>query len=187
MQLDSDRTLGRSGFVVSLLALGAMTFGTESWGADEAAAGAIFDAYRAAGGNFIDTADVCAGGRSQELLGAFIKQTKSRDEVVLATKFGFNTQLGNPDAGGNGAKNIHRALEGPSKRLGTDYTDLDWMHAYDEVMPVEELLQTLGDLVRSGKIRCFGLADMRAWLALKASTIANVRGIPGPIALQMEF
>ena len=164
-----------------------MTFGTEGWGADEAAARAVFDAHRAACGNFIDTADVYAGGRSEELLGSFIKQTRSRAEVVLATRFGFTAQQGNPNAGGNGVKNVHRALEGSLRRLGTDYIDPYWMHVYDGVTPVEELLQILGNLVRAGRIRYFGLADMPVWVALKASTIASVRGILGPIALQMEY
>ncbi|MGL5012050.1 MAG: aldo/keto reductase, partial [Paracoccaceae bacterium] len=94
---------------------------------------------------------------------------------------------GNPNAGGNGAKNIHRALDASLRRLGTDYIDLYWMHIWDGVTPVEEILQTLGDLVRAGKIRYFGLSDMPAWLATKAATIASERRIPGPIAMQLEY
>lgn len=197
MSLRTYRTLGRSGLVVSPVALGTMTFGPGGWNADDAAARAIFDAYREAGGNFIDTADIYSGGASEALVGQFIRDTGSRDEVVLATKFAFNASAsplaaaqaggGNPNAGGAGAKNIHRALEGSLRRLGTDYIDLYWMHIWDGVTPVEEIVQTLGDLVRSGKIRYYAFSDMPAWLAMKAATIAAERRIPGPIAIQVEY
>ena len=95
--------------------------------------------------------------------------------------------MGNPNAGGAGAKNIHRALDASLRRLGTDYIDLYWMHVWDGLTPVEEIVQTLGDLVRAGKIRYFAFSDMPAWLAMKAATIAAERRIPGPIALQVEY
>lgn len=195
--LTQFHTLGRSGLVVSPLALGTMTFGTDRWGADEATSRAIFAAYREAGGNFIDTADIYSGGISEEMTGRFIAETGSRDEMVLATKFAFNASAsplaatqpggGNPNAGGAGAKNIHRALHASLKRLGTDYIDLYWMHIWDGVTPIEEIIQTLGDLVRAGKIRYYALSDMPAWLAMKAATIAAERRVPGPIAMQLEY
>ena len=197
MSLTAYRSLGRSGLVVSPLALGTMTFGPGEWGADEATSRAIFDAYRAAGGNFIDTADIYGGGESESLVGKFIADHGARDEIVLATKFGFNGSAspltatragdGNPNAGGAGAKNIHRALDASLKRLRTDYIDLYWMHIWDGVTPVEEIVQTLGDLVRAGKIRYYGLSDMPAWLAMKAATIASERRAPGPIVMQLEY
>ena len=197
MSLTDFRTLGRSGLVVSPLALGTMTFGPGEWGTDRGTARAIFDAYREAGGNFIDTADIYSGGESERLVGAFITETRARDDVVLATKFGFNGSAsplaatqgggGNPNAGGAGAKNIHRALDASLKRLGTDYIDLYWMHVWDGVTPVEEIVQTLGDLVRVGKIRYFGFSDMPAWVGCKAATIALERRIPGPVAMQLEY
>ncbi len=197
MSLTDFRTLGRSGLVVSPLALGTMTFGPGPFGADEMTSRSIFDAYRAAGGNFVDTADIYSGGASEELVGKFIHETGARDEIVLATKFGFNgssspltanqSSGGNPHAGGAGAKNIHRALEQSLRRLGTDYIDLYWMHIWDGVTPVEEIVQTMGDLVRSGKIRYFGFSDMPAWVAMKAATIASERRVPGPIAMQLEY
>ncbi|WP_161883186.1 aldo/keto reductase [Deinococcus alpinitundrae] len=187
MNLTNYRTLGRSGLVVSPLALGTMTFGNASWGSDDGVSQQIFDAYLDAGGNFIDTADVYSGGRSEELVGRFIAERGARDRVVLATKFGFNAERGNPHAGGNGRKQIYRALEGSLKRLGTDYVDLYWLHVYDMVTPVEEVLQTLGDLVRAGHIRYFGFSDMPAWYAMKAATLAQVQGVPGPVAMQMEY
>ena len=197
MSLTNFRTLGRSGLVVSPIALGTMTFGPGGWNADDATSRAIFDAYRSAGGNFIDTADVYSGGGSETLVGRFIKDTGSRDEVVLATKFAFNASAnplvathaggGNPNAGGAGAKNIHRALDASLRRLGTDYIDLYWMHIWDGVTPVEEIVQTLGDLVRAGKIRYYALSDMPAWVATKAATIAAERRVPGPVAIQVEY
>ena len=174
-----------------------MTFGPGQWGASEPTSRDIFNAYREAGGNFVDTADIYSGGESERLVGQFIKEIGSRDEIVLATKFAFNRSAsplvasqggaGNPNAGGAGAKNIHRALDASLKRLGTDYIDLYWMHIWDGVTPVEEIVQTLGDLVRAGKIRYYAFSDMPAWLAMKAATIAAERRIPGPIAIQVEY
>lgn len=162
MSLTTFRTLGRSGLVVSPLALGTMTFGTPRWGSGDEVSEAVFNAYVGAGGNFLDTADVYSGGRSEEMLGGYIASRGLRDQVVLATKFSFGGQAGNPNVGGNGRKNIHRALEGSLRRLKTDYADLYWLHAYDSVTPVEEVLQTLGDLVRAGKIRYFGFSNVPA-------------------------
>jgi aryl-alcohol dehydrogenase-like predicted oxidoreductase len=109
MNLKSYRTLGRCGLVVSPLALGTMTFGAGRWGVESVDARAIFDAYLEAGGNFIDTADIYGGGRSEDMLGGFIADAGVRDRVVLATKFTWNQQPGNPNAGGNG-RNPHGAL-----------------------------------------------------------------------------
>ena len=197
MSLAQFRTLGRSGLVVSPVALGTMTFGPGDWGADEATSRSIFNAYREAGGNFVDTADIYSGGESEALVGRFIGEAGCRDEVVLATKFAFNGSVsplakaqagrGNPNAGGAGSKNIHRALEASLRRLGTEYVDLYWMHIWDGVTPVEEIVQTLGDLVRAGKIRYYALSDMPAWLAMRAATIAQERRIPGPVAIQVEY
>lgn len=187
MSLSDFRTLGRSGLVVSPLALGTMTFGTPRWGSADEVSEAIFNAYAEAGGNFIDTADVYAKGRSEELVGDYVAKRHLREQLVLATKFGFNAQPGNPHAGGNGRKNIYRALEGSLRRLQTDYIDLYWLHVWDMVTPVEEVLQSLGDLVRAGKIRYFGFSDMPAWYATKAATLAAAHGVPGPIAMQLEY
>jgi len=188
MNLSDFRTLGRSGLVVSPLALGAMTFGAPGWGSSDEVSEAVFNAYVEAGGNFIDTADVYSGGRSEELLGGYIAERGLRDELVLATKFAFHGgEAGNPNAGGNGRKNIYRALEGSLRRLRTDYVDLYWMHVWDRVTPVEELLQSLGDLVRAGKIRYFGLSDAPAWYTAKAAALASAHNVPGPIALQLAY
>ncbi|ULH17474.1 aldo/keto reductase (plasmid) [Deinococcus sp. KNUC1210] len=187
MTLTDFRTLGRSGLIVSPLALGTMTFGTPRWGSTDHDAAAVFGTYLEAGGNFIDTADVYAGGRSEELVGQFVAEHRVRDRVVLATKFGFSAERGNPHAGGNGRKHIHQALEGSLRRLKTEYIDLYWLHVWDMVTPVEEVLQTLGDLVRAGTIRYFGFSDMPAWYTTKAATLAHVHNVPGPIGMQLEY
>lgn len=187
MTLTDFRTLGRSGLVVSPLALGTMTFGTNRWGTSADESQDVFNAYVEAGGNFIDTADVYAGGKSEELLGGYVAERKLRDQLVLATKFGFGAQAGNPNAGGNGRKQIYRALEGSLRRLQTDYVDMYWLHVWDAVTPADEVLQTLGDLVRAGKIRYFGLSDNPAWYAAQLATLAQAHGVPGPIAMQLEY
>lgn len=187
MKLTDYRTLGRSGLIVSPLALGTMTFGTARWGSPDKTSEAIFDAYVEAGGNFFDTADTYAKGRSEELLGGYVAARGLRDQVVLATKFTWNAVPGVPVTSGNGRKNIYRALEGSLKRLQTDHVDLYWLHHWDMVTPVEEVLQTLGDLVRAGRIRYFGFSNVPAWYAAQAATLAGVHGVPGPVALQLEY
>src|SRR6201996_3963071 len=174
MSLDAYYTLGRSGLRVSRLALGTMTFG-ESWGWGAAAdtSRAMFDRYLDAGGNFIDTADLYTDGASEELLGKFIEDSGTRDRVVLSTKFTYNAQPGNPNAGGNGRKNIMRAVEASLRRLQTDYIDLYLLHTWDRVTPAEEVMRTLDDLVRAGKIRYAGLSDVPAWYAARAQTRAQ--------------
>lgn len=186
MLLTDFRTLGRSGLVVSPLALGTMTFGAPRWGTSDEVSQAIFNAYVDVGGNFVDTADIYSGGHCEELLGRFVADRHLRDQVVLATKFTWNATQ-NPNAGGSGRKNIYRALEGSLRRLQTDYIDLYWMHSWDIVTPAEEVLQTLGDLVRAGKIRYFGLSGVPAWYMTQLALLAQFHGVPGPIALQPEY
>ena len=121
MSLKDYVTLGRSGLRVSPLCLGAMTFGTEwGFGTDENGAVALFDRYLEQGGNFLDTADGYTNGKSEELVGKFVSEQGVRHRVVIATKFTMNTEPGNPNAGGNGRKNIYRALEGSLQRLKSD-------------------------------------------------------------------
>ena len=180
--------LGRSGLRVSPLCLGAMTFGTEwGFGVDESASQAIFDRYIELGGNFVDTADAYTAGKSEDLTGKFIADRHLRDRIVLATKFTFNTDPGNPNAGGNGRKNIYRALESSLRRLKTDYVDLYWLHAWDTVTPVEEVISTMNDLVRAGKIRHYGFSDTPAWYVSRAQTLAECKATEQLIALQLEY
>ena len=157
-RLDSYVTLGRSGLRVSPLCLGTMTFGTEwGWGSEEGVARQVFDKYIEAGGNFVDTANVYTEGHSEELLGKFIADKGLRDQVVLATKFTFNPVPGDPNAGGNGRKNIYRSLEDSLRRLKTDYVDLYWLHAWDTLTPVEEVVSTLH--VVGGRAGCLSFAS----------------------------
>jgi aryl-alcohol dehydrogenase-like predicted oxidoreductase len=188
MRLNEYTTLGRSGLRVSPLCLGTMTFGTEwGWGAEENVSRQLLDLYLEAGGNFIDTADGYTLGKSEEMLGKFIAERKLRDRIVLATKFTFNADPANPNAGGNGRKNIHRALEGSLRRLQTDYIDLYWLHAWDAVTPVEEVVASLNDLVRQGKILHYGFSDTPAWYLSRAYTLAEKEGKDPLIALQLEY
>ncbi|MDG4897805.1 aldo/keto reductase [Mesorhizobium sp. WSM4976] len=181
-------TLGNSGLRVSRLALGTMTFGTEwGWGAERDTARAMFDAYVDAGGNFFDTADLYTGGTAETWLGEFVAERGLRDKAVIATKFTFNSEPGNPNAGGNGRKNIMRAVDASLKRLGTDYIDLYLLHVWDRITPAEEVLRTLDDLVRAGKVRHIGLSDVPAWYAGRAQAIAELRGYEPVSALQLEY
>ena len=186
LPLTNYRTLGRSGLAVSPLALGTMTFGTSRWGSGDEVSRDVFNVYTEAGGNFVDTADVYAGGRSEEMLGKFIAERGVRDSVVISTKSGFAAGQG-PHAGGNGAKHVHAALNGSLKRLQTDFIDLYWVHVWDSVTPAEELLETMTNLVRSGKIRYWGMSNSPAWLVAKVATLAAARGLPGPIAMQYFY
>jgi aryl-alcohol dehydrogenase-like predicted oxidoreductase len=188
MSLQDYIALGRSGLRVSPLSLGTMTFGTEwGWGSEEAQAREIFDRYVDQGGNFVDTANLYTGGKSEQMVGKFIGEKQLRDRIVLATKFTFNTEQGNPNTGGNGRKNIYQALEASLRRLQTDYIDLYWLHAWDTVTPVEEVVSTLNDLVGHGKIRYYGFSDTPAWYVARAQTLAEKEGKERLIALQLEY
>lgn len=187
MSLTNFRTLGRSGLVVSPLALGTMTFGADRWGSAEQGSRAVFDAYVDAGGNVIDTADVYSGGRSEEMVGRFIEQRGLRDQLVLATKAGFSRERGNVNAGGNGAKNLYSALDRSLTRLRTDSVDLYWIHIWDMVTPAEEVLHTMDALVTSGKVRYVGISNAPAWYIAQLAVLAAERDRAVPIALQYEY
>ena len=180
--------LGKSGLLVSPLCLGTMTFGTEwGWGVSKEASFEMMAKFLEAGGNFIDTADGYTNGTSEVVIGEYLQESQKRERVVLATKFTFNAAPGDPNAGGNGRKNILRALEGSLRRLKTDYVDLYWLHAWDGRTPVEEVLSTLDACVRAGKIRHFGLSNCPAWYVARAQTLADARGLERACALQHEY
>lgn len=187
MDLTYYRTLGRSGLLVSPLALGTMTFGAQRWGSDDVASRAVFDAYVDAGGNFIDTADIYAGGRGEAMVGALLADGGRRDRLVVATKSGFPRQPGVPTAGGNGARNVRNALDASLQRLRTDYIDLYWVHVWDQVTPPEELLQTLTDAVRAGRILHYGFSNTPGWYVARVATLAQAHGLPAPIGLQYQY
>jgi len=194
MSLNHYFLLGRSGLRVSRLALGTMTFGNGgirgirgTWGSDEDRARGILRRYVEAGGNFIDTADSYAAGLSESLVGKFVGEMGIREQLVIATKFSNNRVSGDPNAGGNGRKNIMRAVDASLKRLKTDYIDLYWLHTWDRMTPVEEVVRTLDDLVRAGKILQVGLSDVPGWYAARAQTWAEAHGLSQPIALQLPY
>ena len=181
-------TLGNTGLKVSRLVLGTMTFGDDwGWGADEANARQLFDTYVEAGGNFIDTADLYTNGNSERMLGRFIRDSKSRDRIVITTKFSYSADPGNPNAGGNGRKNILRAVEGSLERLNTDYIDVYMLHTWDKITPAAEVMRTLDDLVRSGKVRHVALSDAPAWYVAQAQTLAQERHWEPISTVQLEY
>lgn len=149
LRLARYRLLGNSGLRVSPLCLGTMTFGTDwGWGADREESRKIFDSYLERGGNFIDTANFYTNGTSETLLGEFMG--RSRERLVLATKYTLNTGQNDPNAGGNHRKNLVQSVEASLKRLQTDYIDLYWLHCWEFRTPIEEVMRALDDLVRAG-------------------------------------
>lgn len=178
--------LGKSGLRVSELCLGAMTFGEEwGWGASKEECHKIFNEYVDAGGNFIDTANKYTEGTSEKYIGEFI--SSDRDRFVLATKYTSNTRRGDPNAGGNHRKNMIQSLEASLKRLNTDYIDLYWVHAWDALTPIEEMMRALDDMVRSGKILYIGISDAPAWIVSQVNTLANLKGWTEFTGLQIEY
>lgn len=187
MQMTDYRPFGRSGLIVSPLALGTMTFGAGRWGTDEPTARAIFDTYVEAGGNLIDTADVYSGGESERMLGRFLKDSGLRDRLIISTKAGFSRSEGTPLHTGNGAYNIRLGIEGSLKRLGVDRIDLYWVHVWDQLTPAEEVLRTLADAVARGEILYYGFSNAPSWYVAKIATLAAAHGLPGPIGLQYAW
>ncbi len=164
-------TMGRTGLQVTRLCLGAMTFGRE---ATEAESVGMLDRYRAAGGNFIDTADAYSEGVSEEILGRWLKGQR-RHEWVIATKVRFGTRDGLNERGLS-RKHILDAIEGSLRRLGTDYVDLYQVHMWDPRTPLEETLSTLDLLVKSGRVRYLGASNFAGWQLQKALDLATRNG-----------
>ena len=180
------RLLGNSGLRVSEAALGTMTFGEDwGWGSGKDEARKVYEAFREAGGNFIDTANVYTNGTSESFLGEFMEG--HRASVVLTTKYTDAAAGTDPNAAGNHRKNMVQAVEASLKRLRTDYIDLYWVHAWDQLTPVEETMRGLDDLVRQGKVLYVGISDAPAWWIAQANTLADLRGWSPFIALQIEY
>jgi aryl-alcohol dehydrogenase-like predicted oxidoreductase len=176
-----QRVLGRTGMFVSELCLGTMTFARE---ADEATSATLLDRYLEAGGNFVDTADVYAGGRSEEVLGRLLRGR--RDEVVLATKGHFPTGSG---PGGRGSTRVHltRAIDASLRRLQTDWVDLYQLHSWDAYTPLEETLATLDDLVHQGKTRYVGISNFMGWQVTKATGLQRHHGWAPFVTIQPQY
>ena len=180
------RLLGKSGLRVSEASLGTMTFGDEwGWGSPKAEAQKVYETYREAGGNFIDTANFYTNGTSEKFMGEFIKG--HRDSVVLATKYSLAAPGNDPNAAGNHRKSMMQAVEASLKRLQTDYIDLYWVHMWDGITPVEEVMRGLDDIVRQGKVLYIGISDAPAWWIAQANTLAELRGWTQFIGLQIEY
>jgi len=178
------RKLGRTGLKVSSLCLGAMTFGNQQWGCDEQTSKAIVDRFLAAGGNFIDTADIYGGGVSEEITGRAIRGR--RQGLVLATKVAGPMGSG-PNDLGLSRKHILDAIDASLRRLGTDYVDLYQVHAFDPTTPLEETLGALDDCVRAGKARYLGCSNYSAWQLMKANAIARELGAARFDCLQPQY
>ncbi|HVK66969.1 MAG TPA: aldo/keto reductase [Polyangium sp.] len=180
------KLLGRTGIKVSELCLGTMSFGDKwGFGADEATSIEVAAAYAEAGGNFLDTANKYHEGHTEEICGKII--AGNRDRWVLATKFTLSTANGDPNASGNSRKNMIQAVHKSLGRLGTDYIDLLWVHAWDFTTGVEEVMRGLDDLVRTGKVLSIGISDAPAWIVSQANTVATLRGLSPFAALQIEY
>jgi aryl-alcohol dehydrogenase-like predicted oxidoreductase len=178
------RKLGRTGLKVSNLCLGAMTFGNQQWGCDEATSRAIVDRFLEAGGNFIDTADIYSTGVSEEITGRAIRD--KRQSLVLATKVA-GPMGGGPNDLGLSRKHILDAVEASLRRLGTDYIDLYQVHAYDPTTPLDETLGALDDCVRAGKVRYTGCSNYSAWHLMKANALARELGMARFDCLQPQY
>jgi len=179
------RLLGNSGLRVSELALGAMTFGTEGWGVEKDESRKVYDGFREAGGNFIDTANVYSGGRSESFLGEFMGADRCR--IVLATKYTGATRTRDINAAGNSRKSMMDSVHASLERLRTDYIDLYWVHARDFHTPIEELMRGLDDLVRQGKVLYVGISDTPAWEVSRANMLAELRGWSPFVGLQIRY
>jgi len=180
------KLLGKSGLRVSELCLGTMTFGEDwGWGASQEECRKMFDLFVNAGGNFIDTANRYTNGTAEKFVGEFI--ASERDRFVVATKYTLVARQGDPNGAGNHRKQMRQAVEASLKRLNTDYIDLYWVHAWDFMTPVEEVMRGLDDLVRAGKVLYLGISDTPAWIASQANTLAELRGWSPFTALQVRY
>ncbi len=179
------RLLGRSGCSVSTFTLGTMTFGAET---DEEGSHAQLDAFVAAGGSLVDTADVYSTGVSEQIIGRWLASRPSdiRDSVVLATKGRFPMGPGPNDAGLS-RRHLLSALDSSLRRLGVEYVDLYQVHAWDPLTPIEETLRALDDMVRAGKVRYVGLSNFTGWQVQKAVAVARAQDLQLPVTLQPQY
>ncbi len=180
------RPLGTSGLHVFPLALGGNVFG---WSADEKTSFAVLDAYAAAGGNFVDTADVYSawvdgneGGESETVIGRWLAARGNRSDVVVATKVGALAPLN-----GLSAPTVKAAAEASLRRLGTDYIDLYYTHFDDETVPVEEIVTALDQLVKEGKVRAVAASNISPERLRASLDFAEAEGLARYVALQPEY
>jgi len=174
------RTLGRSGLRVSPICLGTMNFGG-AWEkflgeCSEEEAVKMLDLYTDRGGNFIDTANTYHAGKSEELIGKWLQKKGNRRDLVIATKYTGPTKPGSINSAGNTRKNMHEAISDSLHRLGTHYVDILYVHFPDFLTPIDEIMRSFDDIVRSGKVTYIGISDFPAWQVAKANTMAEIRG-----------
>lgn len=182
-----NNQLGNSGLYVSELSLGTMLFGEESGrSTPEDEAIRMVHAYIDAGGNHIDTANVYAGGRSEEIIGKALDGGR-RQKVTLATKVRFGASPKTDFGGGLSRRVIMKQVEGSLKRLGTDVIDLYYMHGWDPHTPIEESLRAFDDLVRDGKVRYIGVSNFKAWQVMQSLGISDRNGWARFIAGQYQY
>ncbi len=178
------RQLGRSGLLVSELCLGTMIFGEdEPRGTSPEVAGQMIDRFLDAGGNFIDTANVYAGGRSEEIIGQALKGR--RDQVILATKVRHRRGAGANDTGLS-RRHIIQEVENSLRRLQTETIDLYYAHMWDPLVPLEETLRAFDDLVTAGKVGYIGVSNFKAWQLMKALAISDSHGLSRFVAAQYQ-
>lgn len=178
------RQLGSSGLLVSSLCLGTMVFGeSNERGTPPNVARQMIDQYLAAGGNFIDTANVYADGRSEEIVGRALQGR--RDQVILATKVRHRRGPGANDLGLS-RRHILQEVENSLRRLQTDYIDLYYAHMWDPIVPVEETLRAFDDLIAAGKVRYVGVSNFKAWQIMKALAVSDIRGYARFVAAQYQ-
>jgi aryl-alcohol dehydrogenase-like predicted oxidoreductase len=181
------KLMGRSGLKVSELCLGTMGFGTEGgWGADKQTSFEIMDAFANAGGNFLDTANVYKLGTSEKIIGEYVSN-HDRDYFVLATKYSLKDNTTNPNASGNNRKNMMRSVEESLKRLKTDFIDILYLHIWDDITPIDEVMRAMDDLIRQGKVNYAAISDTPAWVVAKGNTLAELMGWSQFVALQVEY
>lgn len=184
------RQLGRSGFKVPALSLGTGTFGGrgelfKAWGAtDVSEASRLVDICLEAGLNLFDSADIYSQGAAEEILGQAIKGR--RDKLLISTKGTFRAGAG-PNDVGSSRFHLINAVNGSLRRLGTDYIDLYQLHGFDAVTPVEEVLSTLDDLVRAGKIRYIGCSNFSGWHLMKSIAVSERYGLARYVAHQAYY
>jgi len=181
--------LGKSGLKVTRLCLGAMTYGSSKWRPwvlDEEESRPLIRAAVEGGINFYDTANMYSNGRSEEILGSALKDFTRRDEVVIATKV-FYPMGSAPNQGGLSRVHILRAVEDSLRRLGTDYIDLYQIHRLDSDTPIEETLEALHDLIKSGKVRYIGASSMYAWQFTRSLYLADLHGWTRFISMQNHY
>lgn len=180
------KLLGNTGLRVSELCLGAMTFGEEwGWGSSKEESRRIFRRFLDEGGNFVDTANLYTNGTSERYVGDLM--AGERERIVLATKYTLNSRPDDPNGGGNHRKSLVQSLDASLKRLGTDYIDLYWVHAWDFMTPVDEVMRALDDAVRAGKVLYVGISDAPAWIVSRANTLADLMGWTRFAGLQIQY